>query len=433
MLAGRRASAPPLVVALLASAITAASARAQERQTRPTTVTVDEAVREAIDHNLTLIGERYSVGIARARIVTARLRPNPVLTFNAMLPDPAVFAENISPKEQVLRTDVVIEGGGKRERRIEVAQEAASVAELQLVNTMRTLVLDVQSACVDVVLARQSLALARESLEGFNAIVQVNAERVRTGDLAQMELARSRLVALQFQNDVRQQQSKLAVAQNRLKTLLGRAGPDPVDVDGDLRRDAQPVQLDDVTRLALGERPDLKAQRRDQARSAADLRLQIAQGRIDYTISGEIHHQRQATPPDANAGFLYGAYLSLPLPLFNRNQGEVERARLEERQIRSRIAALEAQVRSEVEQAYEAYAAARDVVTTAEVQMLAQARDVRTTTEYSYRRGEASFIELLDAVRAFNDTMQSYHAARADYARSLYSLDASAGGRGVNP
>ena len=433
MLAGRRASASPLVVGLVVSALAGGPAAAQARQMLAATVTIDEAVREAIDHNLTLVAERYSVSIAQARIVTARLRPNPVLTLNAMLPDSAVFAENISPKEQVFRTDVVIEGGGKRDRRIEVAQQAVSVAELELANTMRTIVLDVQSACVDVVLAKQNLALARESLDAFNALVQVNTERVRTGDLAQVELARSRLAALQFQNDVRQQQSKLAVAQNRLKTLLGRLGPEPVDVDGDLRRDARAIRLDDVTRVALGARPDLEAQRRGQARSAADIRLQIAQGRIDYTISGEVHHQHQATPPGANAGFLYGAFVSLPLPLFNRNQGEVERARMEERQAISRIAALEAQVRSEVEQAYEAYAAARDVVTTVEAQMLAQARDVRTTTEYSYRRGEASFIELLDAVRAFNDTMQSYNAARADYARSLYSLDASAGGRGVNP
>lgn len=433
MLVARRALARPFVVGLLASAMIAGSAGAQERQTRPAIVTVDEAVREAIDHNLTLVGERYSVSIARARIVTARLRPNPVLTFNAMLPDSMVFAGNISPREQVVRTDVVIEGGGKRERRIEVAQQAASVAELQLVNTMRTIVLDVQNACVDVVLARQNLALARESLDAFNALVRVNTERVRTGDLAQVELARSRLAALQFQNDVRQQQAKLAVAQNRLKTLLGRPEREPVDVDGDVRHDAQPIQLADVTRLALGARPDLEAQRRDQARSAADIRLQMAQGRIDYTISGEVHHQRQATPADQNTVFLYGAFVSVPLPLFNRNQGEVERARLEERQAISRIAALEAQVRSDVEQAYAAYEAARDVVTTVEAQMLAPARDVRTTTEYSYRSGEASFIELLDAVRAFNDTMQSYNAARADYARSLYSLDASAGGRGVNP
>jgi len=390
-------------------------------------LTLDDAVRAALDHNLTLVAERYLVSIARARVVTAKLRPNPVLTFNAMLPDATVFAENISPREQVFRADVLIEGGAKRERRIEVADAAQSVAELQLLNTMRSIALDVESAFVDVVLAKENVALARGSLQALDALVQVNLQRVRTGDLAQVELARSRLAALQFRNDVRQQQSKLTIAQNRLKTLVGRTVVESLDVTGDLRRHTAPVDLEVVRRNALRLRPDLEALRRDQARSTADVRLQIAQGKADYTIAGELHHQRQATPPLDNTGFLYGLYLSVPLPLFNRNQGEVERARQETRQIEARIRALEADVSNEVQAAYETYVASRDVVDTIEAQMLTPAREVRATTEYSYRRGEASFIEFLDAIRAFNETMQSYNEARAAYARSLYTLDSVSG------
>ena len=81
-------------------------------------------------------------------------------------------------------------------------------------------------------LAKLNLALARDNLEAFNNVVQINTERVRTGDLSQVELSRSRLAALQFQNDVRQQETKLRVARNRLSTLIGR-GPngDALDVD----------------------------------------------------------------------------------------------------------------------------------------------------------------------------------------------------------
>ncbi|MBI3400903.1 MAG: TolC family protein [Acidobacteria bacterium] len=388
------------------------------------TLTVDEAVREAIDHNLTLAAERYSVSVARARIVTARLRPNPVFTYSAMLPDSAIYDNDVNPFENVFRMDVVMEGGGKRARRIEVAQQATTVAELQLLNTIRTIMLDVQGAFVDVVLAKENAALARESLDAFNALVQVNTERVRTGDLSQVELARSRLAALQFQNDVRQRESKLAIARHKLKTAIGRTGPDAVDVTGELRREATPAAIETVARLALETRPDLQALRHDEARSAADLRLQIAQGKIDYTVSGEFH--RQQAPHDI-VGNQYGLYVSVPLPIFNRNQGEVERARGESRQIDARIRALEADIGREVQAAYEEYSAARDIVATIETQMLTQARDVRATTEYSYRQGEASFVEFLDAVRAFNDTMQSYNEARAEYARSLYALDSISG------
>jgi len=431
MIVAGRALARASTICLLLGLAPAAGAEPELRippiEPAPPQLTLDDAIREGLERNLTIVAERYSIGVARARAITARLRPNPVLTFSAMLPDPTVFAENISPREQVFRTDVVIERGDKRDRRIEVAEEARSVAERQLLNTIRTIVLDIESAFIDLVLAKQNLALARESLQAFDVVVQVNVDRVRTGDLAQVELTRSRLAALQFQNDVRQQESKLVIARHRLKTLIGRTDGDAIDATGDLRHDTQAIDLETVRQSALRRRPDLEALRRDQARSAADLRLQIAQGKVDYTISGEIHRQRQATPADANMGFLYGVYLSTPLPLFNRNQGEIERARQETSQVEARIRALEAEVSSEVQAAYSAYAASRDIVNTIEAQMLAQARDVRSTTEYSYRHGEASFVEFLDAVRAFNETMQSYNAARADYARSLYVLESTAG------
>jgi len=419
MLSARRAAARTLILAC----VLCTSPRAVFAQAAA--LTIDDAVREAIDRNLTLVAERYAVSVAQARIVTARLRPNPVLTLSAMLPDGTVFANGISPREQVFRTDVVLERGGKRERRIEVAEAARSVAELQVLNTMRTIVLDVENAFVDVVLAKANVALARGSLDAFDALVRVNTERVRTGDLPGVELARSRLAALQFQNEVRLRESKLTIARGRLKTLLGRAGPE-IDVAGDLHRDLVVLDRDTIGNRARQQRPDLQALRRDQARSAADLRLQIAQGRVDYTVSGEVHRQHQPTPTDL-FGNLYGLYVSVPLPIFNRNQGEVERARQEERQADARIRAREADVSDEVHAAFEVYAASRDVVGTIEQEMLARARDVRATTEYSYRRGEASFVEFLDAVRAFNDTMQSYNEARADYARSLYSLESIAG------
>jgi len=417
---------PGLEVTLLAQDRLSSLATSQQLTAGASRLSVEEAVREALDHNLTLVAERYSVSVARARILTAQLRPNPVLTVNAMLPDTTVYDNDVSPREGVIRTDFLFERGSKRDRRIEVAEAAQSVAELQLLNTIRKTVLDVQAACVDVVLARENLALARASLDAFNSIVQVNTIRVRTGDLAGVELDRSRLAALQFQNEVRQQEAKLVVARNKLRTLLGRPPRQDVDVADELRRDQALVDLEAVGTRALQQRPDLLALRREEARTSADVRLQIAQGKIDYTISGEFHHQHQGLPNPAG-GNLYAAYVSVPLPFFNRNQGEIARAHEEEHQAESRIRALEADIAAEVQAAYTNYSAARDVVDTIESQMLTRARDVRSTTEYSYRAGEASFIEFLDAVRTFNETMRSYNEARAEYARSLYALDSTAG------
>jgi len=388
------------------------------------TLTVDEAVQEALDHNLTLMAERFNVSVAEAAVVTASLRPNPVVTFDMIRPDRVLTAAGLSATEQVARTDVVFERGGKRERRVEAARLARSVAELQLLNTVRTLVLDVQQAFTDVQLAKLNLALARENLDAFESVVRINTDRVRAGDLSSVELSRSRLAALQFQNEVRQQETRLRVARNRLSTLIGR-GPngDLLDVAGELRRDAARLELAPLVAEALERRPDLQAARADQARSTADLRLQIANGKVDYTVSGEYHRQSSADL----AGNAYAVSFSAPLPIFNRNQGEIARASAQQRQLDGRVRALEAEIANELASAYADYTTARDIVATIEQQMLAEARQVRATTEYSYRAGEASFLEFLDAVRAFNETMQSYNEARAAYARSLYALDALTG------
>jgi cobalt-zinc-cadmium efflux system outer membrane protein len=427
----RRATVPIATALIIGRALAATKAQTPEPSAQAPlgiVLTIDQAVREALDHNLNLLAERFNVSVADAQALTASLRPNPVVTANVVRPDQSLVDAGISPYEEVFRTDFLLERGSKRDRRIEQAGLAKSVAELQLANTTRLLILDVDNAFTDVQLAKMNLALARENLQAFNDVVQINVERVRTGDLSQVELSRSRLAALQFQNDVRQQDTKLRAARNRLSTLIGR-GPngDALDVDAALRSDVQPLDSDALRGQALAARPDLRAARTDQARSAADARLQIANGKIDYTVSGEYHRQEGSVV----RGNSYGLFVSAPLPVFNRNQGEIARAQVQQQQLNTRVQALERDIASEIATAYAGYSTARDIVDTIERQMLAQARDVRTATEYSYRRGEATFIEFLDAVRAFNETMQSYNEARAEYARSLYALDSISGK--VNP
>jgi cobalt-zinc-cadmium efflux system outer membrane protein len=195
-----------------------------------------------------------------------------------------------------------------------------------------------------------------------------------------------------------------------------------------MRHDPQLIEIQPLRQVAQQLRPDLRAIRQDQARSVADLRLQVAQGKVDYTVGTMYHRQFSSTGRGNSMGF----FLSVPIPVFNRNQGEIERAHIEGQQLEARIKALQSSIAAEVETAYEQYATSRNMVESLEKEMLQQAREVRNTTEYSYRRGEASLIEFLDAQRAYNDTIQSYNEARADYARSLYQID-SISGKAVTP
>jgi cobalt-zinc-cadmium efflux system outer membrane protein len=110
--------------------------------------------------------------------------------------------------------------------------------------------------------------------------------------------------------------------------------------------------------------------------------------------------------------------------MFNRNQGEIQRARVEREQAAARVRALEVDVQGQVASAWQQFLTARELLEVIERDLVANARRVRETIEFSYRRGEASFLDLLDAQRTFNETMQGYNEARGEYARTLYLLDA---------
>jgi len=395
-------------------------------------VTINEAVREALEHNLDLLAERYNLSLAEARVVQARLRPNPVFSAGADYQDwlgTGFNAVNAAgPAEVNVRTDFVLERGGKRQHRVALAESQRAVARLQFLDATRQLVLSVESVFVEVQLAKENLLLARENLDAFERIVEVNTARVKAGDLAKVELLRTRVAALQFRNAVRQAELRWDTARRRLQLLMGRPFPSiDFDVTGSLRRETRDVSLTQLEDQALRSRPDLEALRLDQARSLADLRLQLAHGKVDYTLG--IQYHRQYNNAKGNS---LGLFFSAPLPVFNRNQGEIERARAEARQIEARIRAMEASIRNEVESAYHEYLTAHELLEGIERDMVSQARQVRETTEYSYRRGEASFVEFLDAQRAFNDTMQAYNEARAAYAKALYLLD-SVTGKWIGP
>lgn len=394
-------------------------------QTATQNLTVDQAVEEAIAHNLDLAAERLNITVAEAREVTARLRPNPVLnvsgqtlnllgaTFNPSTP--------LGPNQFNIHTDFPIERGRKRTQRIALAKEEKFLAELGVREVMRQVIASVQSAFVDVQQAKENLKLAQENLRNLESVVAINEARLRSGDLAQVELDRSRLAALQYRTAVQQAQLELDQAKTQLQRLLGRKQKSPdFDVVGELRRDLVRDSPAEITRLALTRRPDFLATQAAQARSRADLRLQLANGKVDYSIGTEYTHQSAWGISGSSLGF----YFSVPLPVFNRNQGEIARAQREIALGFARSEAVRASIQTEVEKAYRQYTVSRQLLANVESEMLAKARSVRDTTDYSYRRGEASLVELLDAQRAFNDAMQTFNDARANYARSLYLIDA---------
>ncbi len=387
------------------------------------TYTVDRAVQDALTRNLDIAAARYGVGIAEAKRITAGLRPNPVLSANADHLDVLGTGfdnttNNAGPSEYGVRADFLLERGKKREARMELAAADRTLAQLTFEDVQRKLVFDVVNAFIDVQLAKETLSLAKENLQSLLRVAEVNQARVATGDLAVVELNRSKVATAQYQTAVRQAELQLAQAKNRLRLLVGDDSGS-IDVTGPIRRDVGPSDLATIREMAIKQRPDLQGARQLQARNQADLRLQLSQTKIDLTAGAEYRRQQS---PSARSNSI-GLYISAPLPVFNKNQGEIARSEQEIAQAKALARSMEAHILNEAAAAWEQYTSAGQLLKEMESDLLNRAKEVRSTTEYSYRRGEASLIEFLDAQRAFNDTVQSYNSARADYARSLYLID----------
>lgn len=390
----------------------------------PNVVTLEQAIQEALAKNLDLAAEKLNISVAETREITARLRPNPVLTVSGQTLNLLGAAYNpdtpFGPNQMNIHTDFPMERGRKRYNRIAVAKEEKSLAELGVREVMRQVIASVQNGFVDVQQAKLNLRLAQDNLKSLEALVTINETRLRAGEVARVELDRSRVASFQYRAAVQQAQLQLGQATTQLQQLMGRRTPTlDFDVVTASRRDAVVPAPVKIAKLALTRRPDYLTRQQAQVRSQADIRLQIANGKVDYSVGTEFTRQSAW----GISGNSIGLYFSVPLAIYNRNQGEIARAQRELGLNRAREVSLESAIRTEVNKAYQQYSITRQLLTSLESDMLARAQSVRDTTEFSYRRGEASLVEFLDAQRAFNDAMQTYNDASSNYLRSVFLID----------
>jgi cobalt-zinc-cadmium efflux system outer membrane protein len=393
-------------------------------------LTIAAAIDEAVQHNLSLLAARSSLTIADAQMVSARLRPNPVASVSAdhldLLGTGFDEANNGGPPEIAVRVDVPLERGGKREARIAVATAVRSEAEAQFADAVRTLRQDVTLACIDVIAAQALHALMADTLRTYEGLARVNKARVVAGSIPGFEATRSEVAMLQFRATVVRADLELAKAAAQLKTLLGRPPDSALEIVDALAMAGSERTADDVgvvESLALRSRPDLLSLQLAQARSVADLRLQEALGRVDYTVGAEYRRQQGLSGRSNSLGFFFSA----PLPFLNRNQGEIARAGAEGDQAGRLIAARRAQVIADVRSAHHDYMMTRDLVAGIERDLLVPAGRARDISSYTYQAGGGTLLEVLDSQRAFNETIQTYVDAQANLRRAIARLNAAAG------
>jgi cobalt-zinc-cadmium efflux system outer membrane protein len=380
-------------------------------------------------NNTTLLASKLNIDELKAQEITAHLRPNPDFTLTA-------DGTQISPSHRVWQpfagtfvspgVSYLFERRNKRGLRYEAAKQGTAIGAAQSSDTERALLFNLRTAFVGILQAKAVLRLAHDNLEYYDKILKVSRDRFQAGDIARIDLDRLELQRLQYESDLQNAEVNLRTTKINLLALLDDRRPvDSFDVEGafDFRVDLLP--LDDYRKEALDARPDLRAALLTVKQAETNYKLAEADGSTDPTIGLWFTHNGSFNNPDALNTI--GASVSIPLRIFDRNQGEKLRTKIDISRNEKLRQGVETQVYSDVDSAYATLNSNINLLKPYKRQYLEQAVRVRDTVFFSYQHGGASLLDFLNAESEYRSVELNYVNLVGSYLTAAAQINQAVG------
>lgn len=381
--------------------------------------------------NPTLKAAQLNIDESRTAEITAYLRPNPDVTAGVDQVDP--FSTQPSPNGAgsgyrpfafafpSASLSYLHERQHKRELRLESAKRSTDIASSTYLDQERSLMFNLRNAFVQTLQAKAVLQNAKENLAYWDRELGVNRTRFRAGDLARVDLDRLELQRVQFESDYETALVNLRTSKIQLQMLLiDRTPIEQFEVNGPYDFSEQVTGLDELRNIALATRPDLKAAVENVDLAKVNHQLAVANGSTDPTFSVDFARN----PP---IPVYMGLSVSIPLRIFDRNQGEKARTQLDiGRNERLRDAA-QAQVFSDVDSAYVTLVSVLNLLRSYKSKYLQLATDNRKRISFSYQNGGASLLDYLDAEKAYRDTQLAYLNLIGSYLTAAAQMNMAVG------
>jgi cobalt-zinc-cadmium efflux system outer membrane protein len=379
--------------------------------------------------NPTLKAAQLNIDESRAAEITAYLRPNPDFSITA---DGVQITRNSGvwrPFSGVVETPGISylhERQHKRELRRDQAKETTTVAESTYLDQERALVFNLRNAFVQILQAKAVLQNAQENLAYWDRELDVNRKRFNAGDLAQVDLNRLELQRVQFESDYETAVVNLRTSKIQLLMLLNDRTPiEQLDVSGDYDFTEQLMPLEDFRNIALEARPDLKAAMQSVDLAKITHQLAVANGSTDPTFS--LWYSHNASFSNAFANETIGGSISIPLRIFDRNQGEKARTQIDIGRNERLRDATQAQVFNDVDSAYWTLIEALNLLKPYKEKYLPLAEDNRNRISFAYQNGGSSLLDFLDAEKAYRDTRLAYLNLIGSYLTAAAQMNMAAG------
>ena len=376
--------------------------------------------------NPTLKADAINVQETKAQEITAYLRPNPSISFLADQLYPFYSNPYYRPFTNALVVGTISylhERQHKRELRLQSAQEGTQIASDLHHDLERTLLFTLRSAFVQTLQAKAVVDLSRQQLAYYDNIISISRERFKAGDLAQVDLDRIELQRVQYESDLQTAEVSLRTAKIQLLQLLNDKTPvDQFDVQGPFDYSDQLQPLNTFRQVALDNRPDLKAALESVQQANTNHKLAVANGSTDPTFSVDAGRN---TPPITEP--YVGVGVSIPLRVFDRNQGEKLRTQLGIGRNQELTEAARAGVFSDVDSAYAMVNSHLILLRSYKAQYLSQALRVREIITFSYQHGGASLLDFLNAQSDYRTVELAYLQLIGSYLTAAAQLNLAVG------
>lgn len=402
-------------------------------------LTLEQALDHAIQNNPELKAAKAKLGISDADIKTANTRPNPtIISDNGIAED--TYRAGI---------EQTIELGGKRQKRVALAKAQQAVVQSEIDEVLLTLRADVRRAYTQLFLGQERQKAYAEILQGTEKLLNVTQKRERAGDVSKLDVLQADITVVNVENDLQVLANQCIEARNQLNYLLNQsldmsltltppaafpqlvmaraALPEKTEA-GVLKAEVQKTDfsLNKLIEAALATRPEMQHNQKSQAAMQRQLSLAKANRipNLSLTAGPDI-----VVPGGGENQFSAFVIANMELPLWNRQQGPIQKALAEQVQLEEAQVALRNKIILDVTNAYNAFFAHQNRVMRYEMELLPKAQDIMAKSRRSFEEGKSSILLPLSAQHAYMNTRLGYLQAMMDMQNAISDLESSVGTR----
>jgi cobalt-zinc-cadmium efflux system outer membrane protein len=366
-------------------------------------LTLPDVLRIALSDNPLISAWDAKVKAGEGGLLSARAFPNPEIGGEVA----RITRYDPGRNEGSVELSQPFEFPSKRRYRRQAAEMDLKALSYEREALKLNLIFEVKASFYGLLLAKKNLEVAQDNEKSAGTLLSSAQIRVEVGEAPEFELIKAQVERARASNEVRKAHSQVLLAQATLNSLMGRSASAPLEVTGELQSAPQEIGLSDLIQKALEAHPLVQQQNYLLQKQARLLDLAKSSRYPDLTVTGfyewEIESERA------------GVGLSVPLPIWYRQKGEIGSAAAEKARAEAELRSLQNETARTVTEAYERYDIAKDLIQVFTQQLLQQAEETRRIAEISYREGASGILDLIEAQRTARQT-------HLDYQQALYDL-----------